>query len=354
MSDIDDDDTHESTNQNDAHGSANEEDAHESVKDDGTHVSKKNDTTNDKPKLEDINYGLSLDTKNANTRTDWERPRKGFASDNYIVKALAYWKDQDNILDHLASDPDIPIGEFATEYEWAPVRPLGKGGYGLAALWQCRCIEDGRIERQVVIKEQDRHSGNMLNEGDDPGRSYEAAIMEELNKSDNPNILRLQAYKEHTTQSRSRYYWEYAPCGDLHNLKNLYRAWNTYFPERFLWHVLLGLARAQQTLVEEPSKSRAQAFESIYRWQKNPGLYNRFIVHFDLKLQNIFLSEQSQDAHGTCQFYPTIKMADFGLAQVTSEDPSDPENPMDHRWRGTTGWTPPVGNFQFPAGSHEC
>lgn len=110
-----------------------------------------------------------------------------------------------------------------------------------------------------------------------------------------------------------RYYLEYAPYGTLANLLARYKASNRYLPELFLWHVFNSLAKA--LLVLEQGTANRHVETSL--------------IHFDIKPENIFLGYEAAKSSdpdvtggldGEIFNYPSIKLADFGLARVFVED----------------------------------
>lgn len=154
-----------------------------------------------------------------------------------------------------------------------------------------------------------------------------------------------------------RYYLEYAPYGDLENLRARYRAFHRYLPELFLWHVFNSLAKAVHVL-EKKQRAWPDAFKD-----------GEYVVHADIKPKNIFLGyeelerpeetpldserleepiecEQPHFQSGGLQnpedipIYPSIKLGDFGLAMYTSEQ--DEANPEKFRGVGTAYFQPPV------------
>jgi serine/threonine protein kinase len=64
------------------------------------------------------------------------------------------------------------------------------------------------------------------------------------------------------------------------------------------------------------------------------------MIHFDLEPENIFLGDPVDQDDTDFSNYSTVKMADFGLAQVTGA--RDPENPSNYRHFGTLAYRPPV------------
>lgn len=125
-----------------------------------------------------------------------------------------------------------------------------------------------------------------------------------------------------------RYFLEYAPYGNLENLRSRYKAFNRYLPELFLWHVFNGLAKAICEL------------ENL---TDNPEIV---ILHLDIKPLNIFLGyeelhrndEHTGGLHNSQ--YPAVKLGDFGCAFLTHDNHNG--NPRDCNGIGTTGYQAPV------------
>jgi serine/threonine protein kinase len=194
--------------------------------------------------------------------------------------------------------------------DWRPIRALGKGGYGLVGLWQ-KIDEKGTVLDSIAIKQQKRpYHGS--------GWSYEAELMHQLNGAKCNNIIKLRGFRAHQAEKLWRYYFEFAPFGNLHDLKINYMAWNTYLPEEFLWHIFHGLATAGLQL------------GGAEYWQYRDGepyalLEDHFVLHFDLKPQNVVLGDLVDESPIHFSNYPVAKVMDFGLARITG--PDDPENP---------------------------
>lgn len=93
-------------------------------------------------------------------------------------------------------------------------------------------------------------------------------------------------------------------------------------PEPFIWYVFESLVRA--AIFMEQSVWDAKAKKSLT------------IVHRDIKPGNIFLTDSSTTSY-PC--YPRPKLADFGIAIVTSED--DPFNPLGYHGSGTKRFRAP-------------
>jgi serine/threonine protein kinase len=255
----------------------------------------------------------------------------------FFYEAAARWGPEFAIF--LTSSADLD-----NEDGWHPVRPLGQGSFGRVGLWQ-KIDSDGQVVDSIAIKQQkygDRREHEEMTLGAH-GLSREAALMHQLNNLDNPNIIRLRGFKNNGPEKLWRFYFEYCHGGDLDNLITNYCAWNTYLPEEFLWDVFHGLAHAAQTLQQGP-----------FRDLDTDRSTDNEVVHFDLKPQNVFLDNTAAPTlhgdprHRTPQivYYPTVKMADFGLATITGVD--DQDNPREYRERGTDLYKPPVRQSLVP------
>lgn len=145
-------------------------------------------------------------------------------------------------------------------------------------------------------------------------------------------------------QEKWRFYQELAPYRDLNSLLEMYRYWNQYLPEAFLWHIFDSLAEAAVRMRDcewgnMPTTRRPR--EKRFRTDK--------VVHMDIKPENIFMSypdhranhgqEDGSSCGGTTKYdYPVIKLGDFGLCAWTG--PDGPENPRAFG-RGTYCFIPP-------------
>lgn len=253
------------------------------------------------------------------------------AGEEFSTFAQVLWgKRVSNFLD---STP----GNEQMNSSWQPVRGLGKGGFGIVGLWQ-QIDRRGHVNDEVAIKETERRpdsrSRGFLTR--DPSLAREAAIMQQLNDAEErrdwkpKNILRLRSFKYFPSAEKWRFFLEFARHGDLHKLLYNYRGWNTYLPEEFLWHVFHSLAKAAVIMEEGP-------FTDLESQQ--PTGWS--VVHFDIKPENIYMAPPTRDAG--FPDYPTIKVADFGLAELTGED--DELNPAVYQTYGTEGYMPPVSNM---------
>ena len=249
--------------------------------------------------------------------------------EEFSTFAQALWgKQVSNFLD---SSP----GNDQMDNSWQPVRALGKGGFGLVGLWE-KTNRKGVVVDSIAIKEMERHPNGGYHLESRPHLAREAVIMKQLNDAEQGhgwrtknNILRLRSFKYFPSCSRWRFYLEYAPNGDLHKLIYSYRAWDTYLPEEFLWHVFHSLAKVAVVMEQGP-------FTDLETEEASVGQ----MIHLDVKPDNLYMGKP--DNMALFAKYPTIKMADFGLSELTFED--DQDNPQMYR-KGTTDYLPPVSVF---------
>lgn len=271
---------------------------------------------------------VSLDLFNFQaTASSWRHVLPNAFGGLFFYKANNFWSQEEVIFLHTEPDFDYPAG-------WRPVRPLGKGGYGMVGLWQ-RFDDTGQVVDSIAIKQQQYNPNPDHQEKMQVGfngLAMEAALMEQLNRDANPNIITLKGFKNNLSEKLWRFYFEFAPWGDLHVLKHNYAAWNTYFPEEFLWHIFHGLANAALKMEVGPF----QDFVTRHIYEPQTA----FVLHLDLKPGNLFVGDALDDKPYHFSNYPTIKVGDFGLAQLSG--PNDMRNPVRFRWCGTTGYRPPV------------
>ncbi|EXJ92262.1 serine/threonine protein kinase [Capronia epimyces CBS 606.96] len=240
---------------------------------------------------------------------------------------------------HFEEDPDH-------DAEWGPVRLLGAGAYGRVGLWQKRnaknvLIDELALKESILVRGADvkRTEGSKINQ-DRPRLLKEAVIQHDLNVKDEraaPHLRRYKFVSDHRSNKEGRYrmYLEFCPHGSLDHLRRLYRAWDHYLPEVFVWHVFHRLAISCEALRDQPpAESLAielDKFSSIWDDQDDEAL---ICLHMDMKPQNVLLGYEPEDPEEND--YPEPKLSDFGLSEYTG--PSDDRNPLFYWWRGTTAY----------------
>ena len=174
--------------------------------------------------------------------------------------------------------------------EWKPIRILGAGGFGVAALYERRTAEGAFVD-DIVIKtaKLDTQTAKRW------WVPREAHVMTQLDERDCESILYLRRWKayrinsdgdirppkdyklEKSKGSHWRFYLETCPFGDLDILRWRYVAWGQYLPEAFLWHCFKAFAMAANTMAEGGFR-HADNF--------NQQAWESYILHTDIKPQN--------------------------------------------------------------------
>lgn len=272
-----------------------------------------------------------IDYKESTLSALWKGPK--VLTSYFVNKIYDYqidMKEGKGMLGFLFSDPDMGDGR-----QWEMVRPLGRGGFGSVGLWQR--TKDGVVIDEMAIKQADHKP--FLDVQD--GLAREAVLQKQLNNRNNENILVLRRYKFYTSQRKYRFYLEFCPHGDLERLRSRYRAYRTHLPE-CLWHLFKSLA----DVVSEMSQGPWTDLSGNHL----PRLDASYMLHMDLKPVNVFLGydkdtsyQGNDETPGPLSGYPTIKISDFGLANVTNS--SDPGNPRDYWGNGTPNFIPPVSQY---------
>ncbi|CAO1605679.1 hypothetical protein XANCAGTX0491_009185 [Xanthoria calcicola] len=213
---------------------------------------------------------------------------------------------------------------------WQGVKPLGRGGFAMAALWE-RTNEDNDSVDSIVIKQigkqKVRRKGAFQEE-----RAWESTppMEVELMRSmkNKNNTVQIRGYRRYVDMEVHRIYMEYCASGDLAGLIAQYRSRRQYMPEAFICHVFLHLARACQSLTEPGSPS--------YEPERYQDTCQNEIAHRDIKPRNVFIGDLDNGQDTTGIPYPEIKLGDFGIAIFTGVD--DHENPERYRGTGTEGY----------------
>ena len=203
----------------------------------------------------------------------------------------------------VAASPHPGTGdyEFITE--------IGIDGEGIIDLMRARST------RQLVVRKTVDYARLAY------GKPIEAFMLQDILPDRHPNIINLHSFEPCGLEG-ARYYLEYCPGGDLHQLVNRYKAHNALLPEPFIWHVYKQLLSALAFL--------HRGFDP-----RCPDRERKGICHRDLKPSNIFLRPNPASV------YPDIVLADFGHATLNfaTYDPA-----------GTTFWQPPELPRHSPKG----
>lgn len=226
--------------------------------------------------------------------------------------------------------------------QWEPYALLGKGGFGSVDAWKKRNPENREIVDELAVKTMHFQSQRAITlsvwgNGQGPEDLLEEAVIQrQLNDAESENIVHLRGYKYFKSRNDAnanngrgfqvpmgkefKLYLEYAPYDTLESLRRKYRYYHQYLPEAFLWHVFDSLASAALTVRQCPQHNLP------YPNAENAPKGNASLVHFDLKLENIFLGYPEpyglRGNRGGTRFYdyPTIKLGDFGLMTFVNQD----------------------------------
>ena len=174
--------------------------------------------------------------------------------------------------------------------------------------------------------------------------------MAQLNIANCDSNLFLRNFKHYEEQEEWRYFFEYCHFGDLERIRYKYIGWYEYLPEAFLWWVFIRLTESLEVFETGPP-SRP--------FYNTP---NTFLLHNDLKPSNgkpnlhhglydadiciVFLGYEAEFVALECfPRYTVPKMADFGLANITS---IRTKNNLPFKfYKGTREYLAPV-SFYFP------
>lgn len=171
------------------------------------------------------------------------------------ASTLAKWFLYSNTYERfLGSAHDIDLAG-----DWTGDRGLGKGGYGMVALWT-QDDEHGLRHDEVVIKQQRRRSAGKDPEEIIAGLQIEAVIQRDLQRHEvdvrgadmefraytagettdtqlrsiiDRHVVRLRNYKINLDDPLARYYQIYCRYGTIGALMSRYKAFEQKFPEPF-------------------------------------------------------------------------------------------------------------------------
>ncbi|KAI9881556.1 MAG: hypothetical protein M1830_000120 [Pleopsidium flavum] len=226
----------------------------------------------------------------------WSNIRDGYPEDavRYYLEQLtqqdAPGPSEPNSLGEILKDDAISLQEGQPRQTWTAKRTLGSGGFGDVILWQRQRGAGQTIDRLAV-----------KNATFDPffrDYSSEAHLTRRVNVAGCKNVVKVYDWAALEREQRVRIIYEFCPLGDLVRTLDFYGAHRLVFPEPFLWHVFYNIATAicycaRGTTAAEPRNG----------WEE--------IVHCDLKPDNVLMALPDTEVN---RFYPTMKLADFGLA----------------------------------------
>ncbi|KAL9027475.1 MAG: hypothetical protein Q9196_004012, partial [Gyalolechia fulgens] len=185
--------------------------------------------------------------------------------------------------------------------QWVQKGEIARGGFARVYLWEKTSIGGGPPLRMAVKDSQasffwqDYHA--------------EGALIRQLNETGCENIITVldwlykPASPSHDAFVRTCY--EYAEHGDIEDILRFYRKYQLVIPEAFIWHVFCSTANALCYCRHGTNQSN----NMIPRWDT--------IVHGDVKPANLLLANPNDGADHS--LYPTIKLADFGVAYSVQE-----------------------------------
>ena len=243
-----------------------------------------------------------------------------------FVKSLFDWVDGKRAIG--AEFEELYKSELEITGDWRFERPLGRGAFGVVALfkhYRFDEIVDEVVVKDVFRKDHDHHDSKR-------SLSREATVMAQTNELNNESIIRLRNYKYLEDARQYRYFFDNCEYGDLELLRLKYKAWQQHVPELFLWHLFSCFSSGHSAMTSGPFRSmQRRSFGKVH----NEG----YLIHCDIKPHNVFLRPPTK-AKRVTRLYPSPKIADFGLATILS-GPEDPNNRAINMLNGTRRWMAP-------------
>ncbi|KAL8815914.1 MAG: hypothetical protein Q9223_005005 [Gallowayella weberi] len=188
---------------------------------------------------------------------------------------------------------------------WILTRSIGEGGQANVSLWE-RETPFGNPNLPVRLAVKDTKWDHFWKD-----KSTEGMILCKLNEVGCNNVITVYdwIYKPAPSgkdeDSVVRICEEFAAHGDLRLLRDFYIERKLVIPEAFIWHVFWSAASALCYC----RHGTDQSANTIEGWDP--------ITHMDVKPGNILLTDPDININ---QFYPTVKLSDFGLAYTVPEE----------------------------------
>ena len=171
---------------------------------------------------------------------------------------------------------DLYWSDLELSGEWKFERPLGKGSFGVAALY--KRYQFGSPIDEVVVKDA-RQGPDDLVDRRRPNLSREALVMAQTNALESESFSRLRNYKFLINTQQYRYFFQNYGYGDLELLRLKYKAWQIYAPELFLWHMFSCLAKGHALMA-------TGQFRSLEKSNFGVRLKDGYLYHSDIKDSN--------------------------------------------------------------------
>ncbi|KAI5367232.1 Putative serine/threonine-protein kinase, active [Septoria linicola] len=209
---------------------------------------------------------------------------------------------------------------------WKVIEQMS-GGMGKIDVW-AKDDGNGRIVDRVVLKDTQMSFTSWQSESSWYGNGEDNVPIEFWVHSKMSNggkyVLQLASRRVQVDEDsrKFRMWMEYCPNGDLYQLLERHWKAGVRVPVEFILYVFKAMVDACLVMKQGSMAPFKDSWEQI--------------VHRDLKPDNVFLGLP----RSTFANYPEPKLADFGLAIVTS--PSDATNPeLYNLGAGTKGYLPP-------------
>lgn len=236
----------------------------------------------------------------------------------------------------LMEDAQPLAEEYARGSEWRPICSVGRGAYGSVILWE----KPRRNGPSLKIATKDTLTSSFFQD-----YCSEAHLTRRLNDLGCKNVINVVEWKflksnilllpdgtSCWTKPKHRIAYEYAELRDLRYLTQWYKDHQLILPEAFIWHVFHSIANVLCYCRHGTNGPRTRG-----GWDS--------IVHGDIKLENIFMTQPDPDQH---RLYPLVKLADFGLAYTLGGSVTAVQHYKSTYQYGTDGYMAPEIRDQSP------